>query len=303
MNDLNYHHLRYFWAVAHDGNLTRTAQRLNLSQSALSTQIRKLEDRLGHSLFERRGRQLHLTEAGRIALDHANTIFATGEELLGTLSQTGQVRRPLRVGALSTLSRNFQTGFLRPVIGRPDVEIILRSGSARELFPALAGLSLDVVLTNRPPAPDAAQPFVMHRIDDEHVGLFGTAALLRDTEGCDLAGLLARVPVILPTHDSALRTDFDAVLSRLGLRPQIADEVDDMAMMRLLAREGVGLALVPPIVVQDELESGLMSEAPVDLGLIETFFAVTLQRRFPNPLLAELLVPMAGAAGGKGAPR
>ena len=67
MSDLNYHHLRYFWAVAHDGNLTRTAERLNLSQSALSSQIKQLEERIGQTLFERRGRALHLTEAGRIA--------------------------------------------------------------------------------------------------------------------------------------------------------------------------------------------------------------------------------------------
>ena len=65
MSDMNYKHLRYFWAVAHDGNLTRTADRLNVSQSALSVQIRKLEERLGHPLFERRNRQLLLTEAGR----------------------------------------------------------------------------------------------------------------------------------------------------------------------------------------------------------------------------------------------
>ncbi|MFT6568840.1 MAG: LysR family transcriptional activator of nhaA, partial [Sphingomonas echinoides] len=88
MADLNYNHLRYFWAVAQDGNLTRTAERLNVSQSALSVQIGKLENQLGHQLFERRARQLHLTEAGRIALDHADAIFATGAELLGTLRET-----------------------------------------------------------------------------------------------------------------------------------------------------------------------------------------------------------------------
>ncbi len=119
MAELNYNHLRYFWAVAHDGNLTRTAQRLNLSQSALSVQIRNLEQRLGHALFERRGRQLHLTEAGRIALDHADSIFAAGDELIGTLKQAGRVRQALRVGALATLSRNFQLRFLRPLLGRP----------------------------------------------------------------------------------------------------------------------------------------------------------------------------------------
>lgn len=291
MSDLNYHHLRYFWAVAHDGNLTRAAARLNLSQSALSAQIKTLEDRLGHTLFDRRGRQLHLTEAGRIALDHADTIFATGAELLGTLAQTGQVRRPLRVGALATLSRNFQTGFLRPLFGRADVEIVLRAGSARELFAALADLSLDVVLTNRPPAQDAGQPFVSHRIAAQQVGLFGTLAHL-----AHLAGLgggdparLRDVPLILPTPDSALRVDFDAWSDRAGVRPQIAAEVDDAAMMRLLARDGLGLALVPPIVVQDELAAGSLGAAPIQLGITETFHAVTVARRFPNPLLREVL--------------
>ncbi len=94
MAELNYHHLRYFRAVAHDGNLTRTAERLNLSQSALSIQIKQLEERLGHALFERRGRQLYLTEAGRIALDHADTIFSAGEELLETLKETEEPAAP-----------------------------------------------------------------------------------------------------------------------------------------------------------------------------------------------------------------
>lgn len=158
MATLNYNHLRYFWAVAHEGNLTRTAERLNLTQSALSVQIRKLEERLGHALFERRGRQLHLTEAGQIVLDHADAIFATGDELLGTLRQTGAARQALRVGSLATLSRNFQMEFLRPLLGRTDIDLILRSGSAGELLRALEALNLDVVLLNRAPAGDALSP-------------------------------------------------------------------------------------------------------------------------------------------------
>src|SRR6056297_2158628 len=113
--DLNYHHLRYFREVAHEGHLTRAEERLNLSQSALSTQIKQLEARLGHDLFARVGRTLELTEADRIALDHADRIFGTGAELMATLERSGKVRAPLRVGALSTLSRNFQMAFLRPV--------------------------------------------------------------------------------------------------------------------------------------------------------------------------------------------
>jgi LysR family transcriptional activator of nhaA len=293
MAELNYNHLRYFWAVAHEGNLTRAAERLNLSQSALSVQIRKLEDRLGHALFERRGRQLHLTEAGRIALDHADAIFATGQELLATLHQTGTPRRALRVGVLSTLSRNFAIAFLRPLLGRADVEVILRTGRQGELLAQLEALGLDIVLVNQPPAADAATPFVAHRIEDERVSLVGRPWRLESAG--TVAALVAAHPVILPTRESGVRLGFDALMDRLGLVPQIAAEVDDMAMMRLLAREDLGLAVLPPIVVRDELAAGTLREADRLPGIAERFYAVTIERRFPNPMVRALIE--AGARG------
>ncbi len=287
MRGINYNHLYYFRAVAHQGNLTRAAERLHLSQSALSVQIRKLEERLGHALFERRGRNLHLTEAGRIALDHADAIFTSGEDLVATLNDTGVSRRVLRVGALATLSRNFQIGFLRPVLGREDVEVILRSGGPAELFQALASLQLDVVLVNQAPASDALAPFIAHRVAQQRLSLVGSATEVgSDT---DLATLLTRHPVIVPTPENNVRMAFDALVDRLGVRPQIAAEVDDMAMIRLLAREGTGLAVVPPIVIKDELDAGLLVEAARLPDLAETFYAVTVERRFPNPLVHELL--------------
>ncbi len=290
MNDMaefNYHHLRYFWAVAHDGNLTRTAERMNLSQSALSVQIKKLEASLGHSLFERRGRQLVLTEAGRIALDHADAIFAAGRELVGTLQEKGRARQAVRIGALATLSRNFHMEFLRPILGRQDVEIILRSGTSADLLQGLEALNLDVVLINRAPARDAATPLVSHRLSEQPVSLVGTPELLGGV--VSLKALLTTLPIILPTAETAVRIGFDALAERLGIRPQIVAEVEDMAMMRLLAREGVGLAVLPPIVVQDELTTGRLIEADRLPGIGETFYAVTLSRRFPNPVLSELL--------------
>ena len=289
MASLNYNHLRYFWAVAHDGNLTRTAERLNLTQSALSVQIRKLEERLGHPLFERRGRRLHLTEAGQITLDHADAIFATGDELLGTLRQSGAARQALRVGSLATLSRNFQMEFLRPVLGRTDIDLILRSGGAAELLRALEALNLDVVLLNRAPPGDALTPLVTHRLAERSVSLVGTPERLG--EAASLADRLRRHPVILPTVDSSVRTGFDALADRLGVRPQIVAEVEDMAMMRLLAREDIGLAVLPPIVVKDEIAGGVLVAGDQLPGIAETFFAVTMARRFPNPLVRLLLTP------------
>lgn len=288
MSTLNYNHLRYFWAVAHDGNLTRVASRLNVSQSALSVQIGKLEHQLGHPLFERRGRQLVLTEAGRIALDHADTIFAAGEELVGTLGQRQDgARQTLRVGALATLSRNFQIAFLKPVLGRADVEIVVRSGGFADLIAGLEAHRLDVVLSNHVPARDAATPWVAHAIDDQPVSLIGDPA--QADPGATLPALLAENPLIVPTVATTIRTGFDAFVDRLGIRPRIVAEVDDMAMLRLLARERIGLAVIPPIVVKDELESGLLAEIARLPDLTETFCAITLRRRFPNPILKELL--------------
>lgn len=293
MPDLNYHHLRYFRVVAHEGHLTRAAETLNVSQSALSAQIRQLEDRLGQALFERRGRALHLTEAGRIALDHADAIFAAGHELLATLNQTGQARRAVRIGAIATLSRNFQLRFLKPVLGRSDVEVILHSGSGADLLGALADLNLDVVLTSQPPQMDArtayAQtPYVVQPLDQQPASLIGVPGLCPAGEA-DLRRLLADSPLIVPTQSSGLRMAFDALAARLEVRPQLAAEVDDMAMMRLLTREGVGLAVLPPIVVQDELTSGLLTEVSRLPGISETFYAVTTPRKFPNPVVQDLI--------------
>lgn len=287
MPALNLHHLRLFRAVAAEGSLTHAAGRLNLSQSALSTQIRLLEESLGHALFDRRGRGLVLTEAGRIALDHAEAIFRTAEDLTATLRDQGAARRPLRVGALATLSRNFQMQFLRPLIGRPDVGVVLRSGSLAELLAGLEALALDVVLTNQSPV-GGATAWELHRIAGQTVSLIGTPARL-GAQPSDLATLLRREPLILPGPDTALRAAFDALAARLGLTPIIAAEADDMAMLRLLTREDAGLAILPPIVVQDELASGLLVEAAAIPGLIEDFYAVTRERRFPHPALAALL--------------
>lgn len=293
MAQLNYKHLRYFWAVAHEQHLTRAAERLNVSQSALSSQIRRLEDQLGHQLFERQGKRLVLTEVGQLVLDHADIIFTTGEELLGVLSdRAGPSRRTFRVGALATLSRNFQIAFLKPLLTEDDVDTVVRSGSLPELLAGLERHDLEVVLTNVLPPRDASTRWEAHRIAEQEVSLIGTPARVRDSRS--IPELLAREPVILPTVESSIRLGFDTIVGRLDITLRIAAEVDDMAMMRLLAREDAGLAVLPPIVVRDELAQGTLIEADRFEGLTETFYAVTMKRRFPNPLTRMLLTDGAG---------
>jgi LysR family transcriptional regulator, transcriptional activator of nhaA len=174
MQNLNFNHLRYFWLVAHAGGLTRAAEQMNLSQSALSVQIQKLEHQMGHKLFERMGKKLILTEAGQIALDYADTVFKAGDELMSTFQGRPLANRQiLRVGALTTLSRNFQLDFLRPLVERPDVELVVRSGNIKELLAQLENHTLDVVLANRAASQDAGSLLRNHLLNEQAVSLVG----------------------------------------------------------------------------------------------------------------------------------
>lgn len=287
MSALNFNHLRYFWAVAHDGSLTRAAARMNLSQSAISVQIKKLEHQVGHQLFDRVGKKLVLTEAGQIALDYADTVFKAGDELLSTLNERQMAsRQVLRVGALTTLSRNFQLEFLRPLVGRSDVELIVRSGNIRDLLAQLEAHSVDVVLANSAAPLDARSSLQNHLLDEQPVSLVGRPRT--DRSAFRFPEDLRTEPLLLPSLDSDIRVAFDHVLELAGIRPNILAEVDDMAMLRLLARERDGVTLVPPIVVRDELAAGTLVEHCRIEGVTERFYAIIKRRRFPNRLLAEL---------------
>lgn len=293
MAQLNYNHLRYFWVIAHEGGLARAAERLNVAPSALSVQLQKLEQQLGYPLFDRVGKRLRLTEAGRVALDYADTVFKAGEELLNTLRGRPDLdRKVLRVGAIPTLSRNFQLEFLRPLVGREDVELVVRSGSLRELLQELEAHVIDVVLANSPAPKDARSPLRSRLLDEEPVAIVGRPATRAFRFPDDLDG----APILLPSLESELRAAFDRLTDLAGVRPVIMAEVDDMAMLRLLARERQAYALVPPIVVRDELRSGVLAELHRIDGLAEHFYAILQDRRFPNPLLATLL-PSAPSTG------
>lgn len=288
MSRLNFRHLHYFWAVAKDGNLTRTAETLHVSQSALSTQIKQLEDQLGQALFSRAGRALQLTESGRVALTYADTIFEAGNELTAVLRDGKQLERQvLRVGGVATLSRNFQENFVKPLLQRTDVELSLQSGSLDELLTRLAVHNLDVVLSNRKVNADSQHPWRCRRIARQPVSLVGKPR--SKGKAFRFPEELAERPLLLPGRDSDIRAGFDVLCEQLGLRYQVLAEVDDMAMLRLLARDSGHTALLPTVVVQDELRNGTLQEYCVVPQLHENFYAITVQRHFEPPLLKILL--------------
>ncbi|MDX1696244.1 MAG: LysR substrate-binding domain-containing protein [Ketobacteraceae bacterium] len=288
MRQLNFHHLYYFWTVAKEGHLTRAARQLHVSQSALSSQIRQLEDQLGHALFNRDGRSLRLTEVGHLVLEYAESIFNLSTELMAIMA-SGELQRVqhLRIGAVATLSRNFQDNFLSPVIGAAEIRLVIESASLEELLERLKVHKLDLILSNSPVATDSVTPWRCQRIAQQSVCLVGPPGDM--ARRFRFPGDLADVKLLLPGPSSDIRNQFDMLCEQLGVSVNPYAEVDDMAMLRLLARDSGGIAVVPEVVVQDELSSGRLEKYAILEGVVENFYAITAKRHFELPALKMLL--------------
>ncbi len=283
---LNLHHLYHFWEVAREGHLTRASERLHVAPSALSIQIQQLEEQLGVELFNRQGRRLILTESGHFVLRYADAMFSLGQEMMSQLRDQPGQERMIRIGAVATLSRNMQQNFLRPLLQREGVHLVLESGGLEDLLQRLRAYHLDLVLTNRWVSSEDAQ-LVCQRIMTQPVVLVGPPDL--HPESIQAEELLRNYPLVLPGRDSDIRQHFDQYCAEQGYQVQIRFEVDDMAMLRLLARDSGILALVPEVVVQDELRQGILRRWASIAGVEEHFYAVHMIRRFAPSVIDVLL--------------
>ena len=291
LDQLNFHHLFYFWRVAKLGHLTRAAEDLHTSQSALSAQIRQLEDRMGEDLFYREGRRLVLTDTGQLVLSYAENIFGLGQEMLGRLQGQSQGITRLRVGSVATLSRNYQENWIRPLLKESSLVFTLESGLLEDLLARLVQHQLDVVLANETVPTNPERPLHCHFLGSQPVSLVGPRSVwkansLRMPE--DLQGMDVAVPG--PRH--AVRAQFDALCATVGVTPRLRAEVDDMAMLRLIARDSGWLTVLPEVVVQDELRGGSLVAVGQSHQLQERFYAITTPRRNRTDMVERLLAPL-----------
>jgi LysR family transcriptional activator of nhaA len=291
MSRLNYHHLYYFWRVAAEGNLTRVAEALHLSQSALSAQIRKLEDRMDKPLFERRNRRLVMTEAGRQVFNYAEVIFSKGEELESLINRGIEPEHQhIRIGTLSTMSRNFIEGFIAPLLDQqgPKVQFSLYARSMTDLLNGLARHEFDLVLTNTQlqpsDSPQAAwQSQLLARQPLAIVGPPDSEPSQSFPQG------YGNLRWVLPGEHHEVRRAFDGYCSLHQYQPEILAEADDMAMLRLLARDSGAVSVLPEVVVKDELEQGRLTRFMRLPNVYENFYAITLPREFMPAVVSELL--------------
>jgi len=274
---LNYHHLQYFRTIVHEGGVTKAAQRLNLSQSTISAQLRDLEESLGSPLFQREGRSLVLTEAGQVALDYAEDIFKAGDELRAWFAdEHAEGRRSIRIGALSPLSKNLQFEIIRPLVMAGETHVQVVEGELQDMMERLKCHQIDLLLSNIPPAGADADHTHAHVLGEMPVFLVGRPPFKIPKK--PFPQWLDDIPLFLPSGRSAARVEFDALLVRAGVSPKIQAEVDDMALLRLLALSGAGLALVPEIGVKFELEEKRLLRIEKIKDLKERFYAITPQR-------------------------
>lgn len=290
MSRLNYHHLYYFWQVARNGNLTQTAQQLHISQSALSSQIKQLESSLGVSLFTREGRKLQLTESGYHALNYANEIFKNGEELEKLLtSGTALPSTPIRIGILSTISRNFIEQFVQPLLDQEDCRFSLQSMSQTGLLNAMNELQLDMALTSIPVRGSNINTWQSRVLARQPVAIIGPPGLeLSPTLDASYRGRRW----IVPYGENPLRAAFNSFSAQYDLQPEIVAESDDMAMLRLLTRDIGALAVMPEVVVKDEIDSGELKNYMLLPNVYENFYSVTTKRRVVHPKVGLLLRPL-----------
>lgn len=287
MEWLNYHHLLYFWTVAQEGSVKGASEKLHLSQPALSTQIRHLETSLGEKLFEKAGRGLKLTEAGRLAYRYADEIFNLGREFQSELKgkPTGRPMR-LMVGATDVLPKLMVHRLLWPALRLPEaLRLSCKEGDLPELVQMLLDHELDLVFSDLPqPGPRVFN----HLLGECDVELLAAPSLLRRYPGPYPEGLDG-APMLMPYMGHAIRRSLDAWLESREIRPVIAGEFDDSSLMKTFGAAGEGFFIaMSPIAARAADMYRVERVCRLD-GLKEKIYALSGERKLVHPAVQAIL--------------
>lgn len=240
--DFNYRHLHYFWTVAREGGFSRAAARMGVAVQTVSAQVRELEKSLGHQLLKPEGRSVALTEAGMAALQRAEEIFQLGQELPELVRQAAtEPAVRLAVGLSDGISKLAAHAMVEPVLQTSALRLVCHEGELEQLLGELAMHHLDMVLAGQPAPSRPALRLASHRIAEAPVDWWGPAALVRAAAMREFPQSLTDLPVLLPTSHSALRPQLDRWFERHGLRPRVAGEFEDSALLAVFAARGLGV--------------------------------------------------------------
>jgi LysR family transcriptional activator of nhaA len=284
MSSINYKHLHYFWVVAKAGSIARASEQLHLTPQTISGQLSLFESIQGEQLFKKSGRNLELTEAGRLVLSYAEDIFALGKELEQVLHHLPTERIvQLRVGVSDSVAKAVAYRLLEPALRIPQtLKINCSEGKLEYLLAELAMHKLDVVITDTPMPTNVNVRGYTHQLGECGISFFGTEELLRQYPA-PFPTCLDGAPLLLPGDDSALRSKLMHWLNAHQLHPRIAGEFDDSALMSAFGQAGAGFFAKPSAItdiVTRQYEVKLVGSTE---EIKEQFYAISIQRKLTHP--------------------
>lgn len=286
---LNYHHLLYFWTVARTGSVTKACQELNLTQPAVSAQIRMLERAFGEKLFVKRGRNLVLTDVGRLVYRYADEIFLLGREMMETMAgrPSGRPQR-LVVGVCDQVPKLIAFRLLEPVMRANDaVHLVIRDDKPDRLLADLAIHSLDLVISDQPVGASAKVRAFNHLLGETDVTIYGTPALhalykRRFPESLDGA------PFLLPPDGTVMHRSLAAWFDHVKVRPRVVAEIDDSAVLKVFGQGGIGLFAAPTAIEEDVMRQYDVKPVGRVESMKERFYAVSIERKITHPIVKEI---------------
>lgn len=286
MNHLNYKHLRYFWAVAKTGSVTKAAEQLYLTPQSISGQLTEFANTLGVELFHKVGRNLELTDAGRRALSYADEIFSVGDELMAVLrDQRSKKSLPLRVGLADSVSKTIAYRLLEPAYEMQEpTHLICREARLVSLLSDLAVHRLDLIIADRPMPPNLHVKGFSHLIGESHMGLFGVASLVNKLKR-KFPESLNNAPLLMIGEDAAVRVRINQWLAQKNLHPDIKGEFDDSALMKAFGRAGEGLFFAPNAIAKDICSQYKVVKLADIPSVNEQVYVITTERQLTHPLV------------------
>ncbi|MGF6727024.1 LysR family transcriptional activator of nhaA [Paraburkholderia sp. GAS41] len=287
---LNYRHLYYFWIVVKEGGFARAAERLDMAVQTISAQVRELEKSLGRQLLKSAGRGVTMTEAGETAFNRAEQIFQIGEALLDEMREAGGERvARLAVGFSDGISKLAAHALLAPVLGTPSLRLLCHEGEPAQLLSELALHRLDLVLACQPAPHNADLRVLSQRLVGSAVDWYGPAALVSKASRAGFPQCLATLPVLLPTGHGALRARLERWFEAAAIRPRIAGEFEDSALMAVFGARGLGVFPLAELGAEDvSLLRGLRWLGRAD-GVIEEIHAIRSRRGQHHALASQVV--------------
>ncbi|PIR00195.1 MAG: hypothetical protein COV66_08910 [Nitrospinae bacterium CG11_big_fil_rev_8_21_14_0_20_45_15] len=255
MYDLpNYRHLYYFWMIAREGSIKKAGDKLNLTPSGLSDQLRLLEDYFGKQLFERKTRKLVLNESGKMLFENCTKIFHQTEEITLAIKQKvpSKLSR-IRVGVLPSLSSSHIHEFVMPLFKDKNVSVVVVEGALNDLVYQLDNYELEIVLSDR----DVEKKYKKlrsFRLMPRKIVAVATEKFSHLKKNFPFS--LSEIPILQLTRHSQIREEIDRYLFKHQVIPQIIGEVDDVTLLRLAAEKGICVSVLPLNTVNEALSQG-----------------------------------------------